>query len=158
MASHERPILTGASPVQLAVGGAPARSMGRPRPRLLGAGLAPLPPRPRRPLSGVVIILIVLTAFIGAPLAAHILGARAERHQLERRDQLRAGRPLDARAKDQNGNPTLYVLGASDAVGRDEFLRMLSGARVSLEVAVFATMIGLFVGIVSARSPASTAV
>ena len=98
-------------------------------------------------LSGVVIILIVLTAFIGAPVAAHILGHGPNDINSNAVINFAPAGPF-THVKDQNGNPTYYVLGASDAVGRDEFLRILSGARVSLEVAVFATMIGLFVGVV----------
>ena len=50
--------------------------------------------------------------------------------------------------KDASGHEQLYILGASDAIGRDEFLRVLYGARVSLEAAVLSTFIGLFVGVV----------
>ena len=35
------------------------------------------------------------------------------------------------------------MLGASDLVGRDEFLRLLAGAQVSLEVGILSTMVGL---------------
>ena len=97
--------------------------------------------------SGIMIILIVLAAFIGAPLAAHILGHGPNDINSNAVINFAPAGPFSS-VKDQNGNPTYYVLGASDAVGRDEFLRVLSGARVSLEVAVFATIIGLFVGVV----------
>ena len=39
------------------------------------------------------------------------------------------------------------MLGASDLLGRDEFLRLLYGARVSLEVAILATILGVSMGV-----------
>ena len=42
----------------------------------------------------------------------------------------------------------LYILGAADTTGRDEFLRLLSGAQVSLEVGVGATFIAMFIGLI----------
>ena len=42
---------------------------------------------------------------------------------------------------------TLFILGADDVTGRDEFLRLLYGAQVSLEVAVGATAIGMIIGV-----------
>jgi peptide/nickel transport system permease protein len=98
-------------------------------------------------LSGVVIVLIVLVAFIGAPLAAHILGHGPNDINSNAVINFAPAGPMST-VKDANGNSTTYVLGASDLVGRDEFLRVLYGAQVSLEVAVVATIIGLFVGVV----------
>jgi peptide/nickel transport system permease protein len=98
-------------------------------------------------LSGVVIILIVLVAFIGAPLAAHILGHGPNDINSNAVINFAPAGPM-SHVQDANGNPTTYVLGASDLVGRDEFLRVLYGAQVSLEVAIVATIIGLFVGVV----------
>ena len=40
------------------------------------------------------------------------------------------------------------MLGASDLVGRDEFLRLLAGAQVSLEVGILSTLVGLGIGVV----------
>jgi peptide/nickel transport system permease protein len=98
-------------------------------------------------LSGVVIILIVLVAFIGAPIAVHLLGHGP--NDINTNAVINyAPAPPWTHVKDANGNEQLYILGASDAIGRDEFLRVLYGARVSLEVAVIATLIGLFVGVV----------
>ena len=42
----------------------------------------------------------------------------------------------------------MLVLGASDTLGRDEFLRLLYGGRVSLQVAVLATIGAMFIGTV----------
>src|SRR6185312_12176662 len=98
--------------------------------------------------SGVVIILIVLVAFIGAPIAAHLLGhGPNDINSNAVINYAPAGPWTTVKNLDSSGS-SLYVLGASDAVGRDEFLRVLSGARVSLEVAIFATIIGVFIGVV----------
>jgi peptide/nickel transport system permease protein len=45
------------------------------------------------------------------------------------------------------GQKTLFVLGADGTLGRDEFLRMLYGARVSLEVALLSTMFSMTLGV-----------
>ena len=42
---------------------------------------------------------------------------------------------------------TLFILGGDSQLGRDEFLRLLYGAQVSLEVAVGATILSMFVGV-----------
>jgi peptide/nickel transport system permease protein len=97
--------------------------------------------------SGVVIILIVLTAFVGAPIVVHILGHGP--NDIDTNAVINfAPAPPFTHVQDANGKGTYYLLGASDTVGRDEFLRILYGARVSLEVAVTSTTIGLFIGIV----------
>src|SRR5205823_4110551 len=49
---------------------------------------------------------------------------------------------------DGHGGTTTLLLGASDLVGRDEFLRLLAGAQVSLEVGILATLVGLTLGLV----------
>ena len=42
----------------------------------------------------------------------------------------------------------LYILGSDGTLGRDEFLRLLYGAQVSLEVGVGATLIAMFLGLI----------
>ncbi len=47
------------------------------------------------------------------------------------------------------GTPrTLLLLGADSQLGRDEFLRILYGGRVSLQVAVGAALVAIFIGVV----------
>jgi peptide/nickel transport system permease protein len=46
------------------------------------------------------------------------------------------------------GEKQLLILGADGSLGRDEFLRLLYGARVSLEVAVLSTIGALSIGVV----------
>ena len=50
-------------------------------------------------------------------------------------------------AKLDGSGSTLFVLGADSQLGRDEFLRLLYGARVSLEVAVGAMIIQMLIGV-----------
>ena len=104
--------------------------------------------------GGVWIVLIVIAGFIGAPIAAHFLGHGP--------NDLFAG-GLDASAKPVGPwthvstapypgatghfGSTLFILGSDGQLGRDEFLRLLYGAQTSLEVAVGATILSMFVGV-----------
>jgi peptide/nickel transport system permease protein len=96
--------------------------------------------------SGIVIIMIVLVAFVGAPIASHLLGHGPNDIDPNAVINYSPAGPFQS-VKDANGHSTYYLLGASDLVGRDEFLRVLYGAQVSLEAAVVSTMIGLFIGV-----------
>ncbi|HET7170781.1 MAG TPA: ABC transporter permease [Gaiellales bacterium] len=97
-------------------------------------------------VSGVFVVFLGLAAFIGAPLAQHWLGHGPN-------DLIKGGvdnfvpvgpwSHVDA----GQGHRTLLVLGSSDLLGRDEFLRLLYGARVSLEVAILATILGVSMGV-----------
>jgi peptide/nickel transport system permease protein len=97
--------------------------------------------------SGVFIILVVLVAFIGAPIATHILGHGPNSINTNAVVNYAPVGPMTT-VKNTDGTSSLYVLGASDTIGRDEALRILYGAQVSLETAVFATFVGLIVGLV----------
>jgi len=98
-------------------------------------------------ISGVVIIIMFLLAFVGAPIAERIVGHGPN-------DIISGGvenyQPVGpwSKVSDGKGGETMLVLGASDLVGRDEFLRLLYGARVSLEVGVLATALGLTLGVI----------
>ena len=114
--------------------------------------------------SGIFIILLVLVAIIGGPIAAHFLGHGVNDFNQSAGaagvQQLPVGPlshvscsgfaipPADCIAHPQAKQ--LYVLGADGVLGYDEFLRLLYGARVSLEVAVLSTIgvmiIGVFLG------------
>jgi peptide/nickel transport system permease protein len=99
--------------------------------------------------SGVFILLLVLAAFAGAPLAVHLAGHGPN-------DLISGGvnattfLPVGpfSHVSAGAGKETFLVLGASDTLGRDELLRLLYGAQVSLEVAVLATLIGVGVGVI----------
>ena len=100
--------------------------------------------------GGVFIIFLFLVAFVGAPIAAHILGHGPERPRSRRRSTRTTRFPSGplthvshAPYPGATGHfaTTLFVLGGDSQLGRDEFLRLLYGAQVSLEVAIGATIV-----------------
>jgi peptide/nickel transport system permease protein len=111
-------------------------------------------------MGGGFIILLVLMAWIGGPIAAHILGHGPNDQLPGGVDQdpnsptfLRPVGPLShvslipyVGASGHFGS-TFYVLGGADSLGRDEFLRLLYGAQVSLEVAIGATLLSMTIGV-----------
>ena len=104
--------------------------------------------------SGIFIILLFIIAFAGAPLAAKLLGhgpndifvgTNAITSKL-----LPTGPWTHVTYFDPDTGKereTLLILGAADTLGRDEFLRILYGAQVSLEVAVLSTIGVMFIGV-----------
>src|SRR5918994_1380907 len=98
--------------------------------------------------SGFVIILLILAAFPGAPLAERWLGhgpndifptpgVGVDMNLV----------PVGPNTHATNFNPetgreeaVYFPLGTADTLGRDELLRLMYGARVSLEVAIGATL------------------
>jgi peptide/nickel transport system permease protein len=99
-------------------------------------------------VAGVVIIVLLLAAFLGAPIASHLLGHGP--NDVNPINAVVDGRPVGpwSHVKDLYGTHTqLYILGADGLTGRDEFLRLLYGAQVSFEVAVFSTLLGVLVGV-----------
>ena len=101
------------------------------------------------------IVFLFIAAFVIAPIAAHLLGHGPN-------DQF--GAAVDPATYIPVGpwtwvsklpyvgatghfGSTLFILGADDVTGRDEFLRLLYGAQVSLEVAIGATVIGMVIGV-----------
>jgi peptide/nickel transport system permease protein len=100
-------------------------------------------------VAAVVIVLLLLAAFLGAPIASHLLGHGP--NDVNPINAVVNGKPVGpwTHVKDLYGAHTqLYILGADGLTGRDEFLRLLYGARVSFEVAVFSTLLGVLVGVV----------
>ncbi len=99
--------------------------------------------------GGVTIILLVLMAFIGAPLAKHWLGHGPNDlfFSAVGTDTLLPVGPMTHVADPTTGKQTLFILGASDTLGRDEFLRILYGAQVSFEVALLSTFGSMTLGI-----------
>jgi peptide/nickel transport system permease protein len=99
-------------------------------------------------VGGVFIILLFLLATIGAPIAVKLLGHGPNDLFFEAVDpntQLPAGNW--AHVKDISQGNALFVLGADGTLGRDEFLRLIYGARTSLEVALGATVLGMVIGV-----------
>ena len=106
--------------------------------------------------SGIFIFLLLFIAFGGAPIAKHFIGHGPSDiftgTQAVSAGQLPAG-PwtwIDY-LKPPNYTETAHnvlVLGASNRLGQDEFLRLLYGAQVSLEVAGLSTLGVMIIGVI----------
>jgi peptide/nickel transport system permease protein len=98
-------------------------------------------------VSGVFVIFLLLVALFGGPLAAKLLGHGPDDLFFSgvNNDLLPVG-PW-THVQKPGGGTTLFVLGADGTLGRDEFLRLLYGARVSLEVALLSTMFSMTLGV-----------
>jgi peptide/nickel transport system permease protein len=111
--------------------------------------------------SGVFIILLILVAIAGGPIAAHFLGHGVNDFNQDAGSsgiqQLPVG-PLSHVACNGFAIPPhdcvvhpaahqLYILGADGVLGYDEFLRLLYGARASLEVAILSTIGVMIIGV-----------
>jgi peptide/nickel transport system permease protein len=102
--------------------------------------------------GGVFIVLLMLAGFVGGPVAAKLLGHGPNDQFFTALDDL--GLPLGPWAHVTDSlDPSktqFLLLGSDSTLGRDEFLRLLYGAQVSLEVAIgatfFSTLIGLVLG------------
>ena len=103
--------------------------------------------------SGIFIIFLILVAAFGGPIAVALLGhgpndiffGGVNKNLLPVGPWTHVQKP--------GGGSTLFILGADGTLGRDEFLRLLYGARVSLEVAMLSTvgvmLIGITMGVVA---------
>jgi len=105
--------------------------------------------------SGIFIIFLILVAAFGGPIAAALLGHGPDDIFFSgvNNDLLPVGPWTHVQDQLHPGHTTLFILGADGTLGRDEFLRLLYGARVSLEVAVLSTVgvmtIGITMGVVA---------
>jgi peptide/nickel transport system permease protein len=99
--------------------------------------------------GGVTIILLILAAFIGAPIAKALLGHGPD--DLFYTAMNAQGQPIGPLSRVDDplhpGKQALLILGADSTLGRDEFLRLLYGAQVSFEVAVLATIGSISIGV-----------
>ena len=104
--------------------------------------------------GGVFVIFLILVAIFGGPLAAKILGhGPNDLFYTAVTDKLLPVGPMTWVDDVNNpGHQTLFVLGASDTLGRDELVRLLYGARVSLEVAIMATAFSMTIGTILGAS------
>jgi peptide/nickel transport system permease protein len=107
-------------------------------------------------VGGVFIILLVLAAFAGGPIAAWILGHGPNdlfpAGGIDQTSLLPVGPWTHVTTAPYAGAPghwgnTLFILGSDGTTGRDEFLRLLYGGQVSLEVAGVATLLGMSIGV-----------
>ena len=100
-------------------------------------------------VGGITIILLILGAFIGAPIAKAILGHGPD--DLFYTALSAQGQPIGPFSWVDNplnpGHKVFLLLGADSTLGRDEFLRLLYGAQVSFEVALLATVGSISIGV-----------
>jgi peptide/nickel transport system permease protein len=98
--------------------------------------------------SGVFIVLLILVCFPGAWIAERILGHGPDTLFFDGvDDSLIPVGPMSHVTDPTTGDKALLILGADGTLGRDEFLRLLYGGRVSLEVAVFSTTGAMLIGV-----------
>jgi peptide/nickel transport system permease protein len=102
--------------------------------------------------SGFFIIFLVFVAFAGAPIAKHYIGHGP--------DDIFTGTAAVDSVSLLPANPwtqidnyytnkqDILILGGSNRLGQDEFLRLLYGARVSLEVALLSTLGVMIIGVI----------
>jgi len=106
-------------------------------------------------MGGVYILLVTLSGFILAPIVAKILGhgpGDQFAFGLDQNSLLPVGpwtHVSEAPYAGASGDfgTTLFVLGGDGQLGRDEFLRLLYGTQVSLEVAIGATVLTMVIGV-----------
>jgi ABC-type dipeptide/oligopeptide/nickel transport system permease subunit len=97
-------------------------------------------------IGGAFIAVLILSAFVGAPVAKHFLG-----HGPNQPFFGTADKPLGpfSHVTAPSGESQVLVLGGDDAtLQRDVFLRLLYGARVSLEVGIGAMLLSMVTGVI----------
>jgi ABC-type dipeptide/oligopeptide/nickel transport system permease subunit len=115
-------------------------------------------------LSIFFVLFLLLTAFVGAPIAAHLLGhGPNDIFTLGGVDQAKfipvgpwthistapyAGATCTSHCVHGQWPHTLLILGGDGTLGRDLFLRLLYGAQTSLEVALLATFGSVSLGVI----------
>jgi peptide/nickel transport system permease protein len=99
--------------------------------------------------GGIFVFLLIIIAAIGGPIARAILGHGPNDLYYTAVDTRLLPKGPFTWVDDvvHPGQRTLFVLGADGTLGRDEFLRLLYGARVSLEVAVLSTTFSMTLGV-----------
>jgi peptide/nickel transport system permease protein len=106
--------------------------------------------------SLVALLLVVLACFAGEPIAEHFLGHGPNDIFPMAVDLNLNQAPAWSHVPNTHGvvsvtphTPrTLFILGASDQLGRDLFLRVLAGGRTSLEIAFGAAALAVLIGVV----------
>jgi peptide/nickel transport system permease protein len=102
------------------------------------------------------IVFLFLAAFVGGPVAAHLLGHGPNTlflTAIKQPENVPVGPWTWVSLADfpgQHGHfgHTLFILGGADQTGTDMFLRLLYGAQTSLEVGVFSTIFSVGAGVI----------
>src|SRR5215218_1018862 len=102
--------------------------------------------------SGIFVIFLISLAFGGAPIAKHYIGHGPNEiftgtAAVETTSLLPAN-PWTHIDNYYTNKSDVLVLGAANRLGQDEFLRLLYGARVSLEVAILSTIGVMIIGVI----------
>ncbi|MDH5332904.1 MAG: ABC transporter permease [Thermoleophilia bacterium] len=94
------------------------------------------------------LVFLVLVVYPGAWLAERLVGHGPNDIFTDGLDEgfLPVG-PMSRVTNFESGDKQLLVLGADSSLGRDEFLRLLYGGRVSLQVAVLSTIGVMVIGV-----------
>jgi peptide/nickel transport system permease protein len=99
--------------------------------------------------GGITVIVLILVAFIGAPIARALLGHGP--NDLFFTALNAQGQPVGPLAHVDDplhpGKQAFLILGADSTLGRDEFLRLLYGAQVTFEVAILSTIGSISIGV-----------
>jgi ABC-type dipeptide/oligopeptide/nickel transport system permease subunit len=106
--------------------------------------------------SAVALVFVFFACFAGEPIAEHFLGHGPNDIFPMAVDENLVEAPVWSHVPNAHGvvtvtphTPrTLFVLGASDQVGHDLFLRVLAGGRTSLEIALGAAALAVLLGVV----------
>ena len=98
--------------------------------------------------SIVFLVLLLLVVYPGAWIAERLIGHSPDDIFTDGIDDgfLPVG-PMSRVTNFETGESQLLVLGADSTLGRDLFLRLLYGGRVSLQVAVFSTIFVMIIGV-----------
>ena len=107
--------------------------------------------------SAIFIVFLISVAFAGAPIAKHYSGHGpndifAASPEIVKLPSLLPAGPWTHFQNPNTGKENVMVLGAANRLGQDEFLRLLYGARVSLEVAIFSTIGVMILGVILGAS------
>ena len=98
-------------------------------------------------VSAFFIVFLVLVCFVGAIIAEKLVGHGPNELFFDGVDESFVPKgPWSHVTNSATGKQDLLVLGADGSLGRDEFLRLLYGGRVSLEVAVLSTFSAMTLG------------
>ena len=94
------------------------------------------------------LILLVLAVYPGAWIAERLIGhGPNDIHPDGLDDGLLPVGPMSYVSNFETGEKQVLILGADGSLGRDEFLRLLYGGRVSLQVAVMSTVMVMIIGV-----------